>query len=335
MQKKENFVGVDVSKKTLDVALYSQPFSKENHLVVSNNKTGFVEFVKWLKKKKISSKNMFLCMEHTGVYTYNFQDFLEKKEISYCLENALQIKRSMGIVRGKSDKIDAYRIAEYAYEKQHKLKETKRPSTILRKLQPLLTERRDFVRTSSKYKGKKSELSPYLTTGSKKRQSDIIPFFSEKIEKVETEILALISTDEKVKKNYELLLSIKGIGFVNALNAIVYTGNFDSFPDARKYACYVGVAPFSHTSGTSINGKTSVSKLGNKMLKAELSQAARIAIRFDPELKKYFERKFKEKGGTKDAYALVLNAVKFKLILRMFAIIQRQTPYVNLPLRQM
>jgi transposase len=124
--------------------------------------------------------------------------------------------------------------------------------------------------------------------------------------------------------NYRIITSIKGIGKINAWMTIAYTENFTSFPDARTYAVYVGVLPFGHRSGTSIKGRTRVSHLANKELKQELNQAAKAAINHDPELKAYAERKLKNK-----CFSLVLNNVKFKLILRMFSLVKRGEMYVD------
>jgi transposase len=328
--KKNDFIGIDVSKLTLDVALYSEKGNcKENYMVVPNNPQGYTDFIKWLKEKEISCKDVFICMEHTGVYTLNFQHFLEKKKIIYRLENPLQIKKSMGIIRGKDDKIDAYRIAQYCFEKRDKLTPSFLPSTSLQKLQRLLSERKCYVRDIARFKQIQKEVSIYEDTASKRRKQKSINMLGKLLEEIEKQIMEVINVEKELQKNYLLLTSIKGIGFVNAVNTIVFTNNFTAFDNARSYACYVGVAPFPNRSGSTIKGKTTVSKLGNKMLKSELSQAARCAIVHDMELRKYFQRKYKEKGATRDVYGIVLNAVKFKLIGRIFAVIKRQTPYVE------
>jgi transposase len=105
---------------------------------------------------------------------------------------------------------------------------------------------------------------------------------------------------------------------------IAYTENFTSFPDGRHYAVFVGVVPFAHTSGTSVRGRRRVSSIAHKELKQELNMAARTAIAHDPEISAYAERKLKNKE-----YGLVLNNVKFKLILRMFALVKRGEMYVE------
>lgn len=100
--------------------------------------------------------------------------------------------------------------------------------------------------------------------------------------------------------------------------------NFNSFSDGRKYAVYVGVIPFENSSGTSIKGKMRTSVLSSRDLKQELNQAAKVAIAHDPELRAYADRKLKNKW-----WPVVLNNVKFKLILRMFSLIKRREMYVE------
>lgn len=120
------------------------------------------------------------------------------------------------------------------------------------------------------------------------------------------------------------MCSIPGIGLVTAVALILVTNNFTAFDDSRKFASYCGIAPFEHTSGSSIQGKTKTSHLANKRIKALLSNCAATAIQFDEELKNYYQRKLRE-GKPK---MVVLNAVRAKLIGRVFATINRGTEYV-------
>jgi transposase len=144
------------------------------------------------------------------------------------------------------------------------------------------------------------------------------------IENLEVEMMKIIAQDEQMKVNYTLITSIKGIGQVNALMTIAYTENFTSFNNPRSYAVYVGVIPFDHSSGTSIKGRKRVSHIANKELKQELNQAARSAIVWDKEMRAYGEKKLKMK-----CYKIVLNNIKFKLILRMFAVVKKGEMYVD------
>lgn len=129
-----------------------------------------------------------------------------------------------------------------------------------------------------------------------------------------------------MQSSLKLLCSIPGIGLVTAVALILTTNNFTAFNDSRKFASYCGVAPFEHTSGTSIRGRTKTSHLANKRIKALLSNGAASAIQSDEELKTYFHRKLDE-GKPK---MVVINAIRAKLINRIFATINRGTEYVVL-----
>ncbi len=147
-----------------------------------------------------------------------------------------------------------------------------------------------------------------------------------RIKNTEEQIKALISSNEEMARNFKLACSVKGIGLVIASFMIVTTNNFTSFNQARKYACYCGIAPFEHSSGSSIKARTRVSHLANKKIKSLLSSGARSAIRCDPQLRSYYLRKIAEGKNEKQ----VINAIRNKLISRVFVVVKRQLPYVNI-----
>lgn len=106
---------------------------------------------------------------------------------------------------------------------------------------------------------------------------------------------------------------------------VAYTNNFTRFRDARKFNCYAGLAPFEHSSGKSIRRKSRVSHLANKHIKCVLRLAAFVSVRYNQELKQYYERRVKE-GKSKMS---VINIIGSKLISRMFAVVRKQTPYIQ------
>lgn len=101
----------------------------------------------------------------------------------------------------------------------------------------------------------------------------------------------VIRSDQSINKNFELLTSITGVGLIVASVFISTTGNFTNFTDHKKYTCYCGVAPFEYSSGTSIRGKTKVSKTASVRIKTYITCSAISARRFDEQTKKYFNRK--------------------------------------------
>ena len=328
--KKDHYIGVDISKKTIDVAIYvKNPTGKFPipHETFQNGNDGFKEMNRWLRSKGVAISKSFFCMEATGTYTYELCLFLEKHKVSYSVQSPLHLKRSFGLTHGKNDKVDAGRIAYYAYLHREDIKESRLASDSVRKLKSLLAERKSLVVEIARCKAQLKEVGAHTPeSGTVKRKQALLAFLEAQVEAIEEEMTQTIECDEKLNKNYRLLLSVDGIGIVNAINTIIATHNFEMFDNARQYASYIGVAPFEHSSGTSVKGRTHVEP-GAKMLKADLTGAVRTCINHDKEIKKYYERKMAEGK----AYGVVANAIKFKLLLRMFAVIKRQTPFVRKP----
>lgn len=327
--KKKTFVGIDVSKKTLDVVVYDSSKKRadsSNYKQVTNDEDGFKSLVDWLKTFQRSLSSVVIGMEHTGSYSFELRLFLEKKGIDYCAYNPYHLKHSLGLARGKNDKVDATRIANYTYLHREDLTYSHLSGSTVMALQGLLAERKRYVTDRATHMAVLNDTSAKARNSSAKRTQALIDYLSKQIEAVEKEMEKIIKKDPPVAGNYILLTSIKGIGLVNAIQTIVHTDNFQAFETAREYASYLGIAPFSNTSGTSIKGRSHVSSIRPKKLKADLTQAARVAIKCDREMAEYFLRK----TGEGKAYGVVLNAVKFKLVCRMFAVIKRQSKFVDL-----
>lgn len=317
-------MGVDVSKNTLDITC-----SELNaHVKIANGTEGFTMFLRWCKSLKITLPKCFLVMEYTGGYEYKLLQFCEAKAIAYTRISGLEIKRSLGITRGKNDKVDSSRIAQYAEEKHKILKPAKPLNTVIARLRELLSFRKRLVRENAGYESSIKErrhmyevnkADIIIKTLEQKQKSNM-----KSIASIEAMMMKIITQDEEISRNYKLITSIKGIGKVNGLMTIAYTENFNSFSNPRSYAVYAGVVPFDYSSGTSIRGRKRVSHIANKELKQELNQAARSAMMWDKEIKSYGEKKMKTK-----CYKIVLNNIKFKLILRMFAVVKKGEMYVE------
>lgn len=325
---KKFFVGADVSKKTLDCVLYDANVEKmktTNYLKINNDKSGCEQLVNWIKQLGIAKKDVIVCMEYTGDYSFRFAEFLDWKKVDFTMIQALKIKRAFAGSRGKNDKVDAIRIAQYAYTYREQLKPADLRDKSIVKLRDLMNDRKLAVNEMAKYKTVMANTKDRQGSSRYKRAKKCLEFGMKMKREIEKEIRELINSDDSLKKNYELMCSIPGVSLVNAVNLIIFTGNFTLFKDGRKFATYCGVAPFEYTSGTSVNWGTHVSKMANKMLKADLSMAAKAAINHDSDLKTYYERK----RSVGKSFGCVLNAVKCKIIYRVFAVIHRGTPYVN------
>lgn len=327
MQKKEFFIGVDVSKNTLDVSVHGT----KAYIRITNNSEGFKQLTSWLKSQQIALSDCWFVMEHTGGYEYRLVQFCIAKKIVFTRVPGLQIKRSLGMQRGKNDKIDSYRIAEYGYEKREKLEAEEGCDSAITRLKQLLTQRKSFVNDKKAHQHRMTEMKVMMEYKDDdfiiKNYKAAIEFAKKMIDKVKAEIIELVSANEAINRNYMLITSIPGIGEINAWMTIAYTENFKSFLNARTYGAYIGVVPYEHSSGTSIRGKNRVSHMANKPLKAELHQAARSAVLHDPEMAEYYNRR--AKSGKH--HMGIMNEIKFKLVLRMFAVVNKGEFYVKKP----
>lgn len=320
-------LGIDVSKKTIDVLLHR----KGDYHQFDNTVKGYKALLVWMKRQTgLSLDQVLICFEHTGLYSLPLAVFLNKQQIEFSMVAALEIKRSLGIVRGKNDKIDAKRIAEYAYLRREQLKPFKLPSENILKLQKLLSLRERMVKQRGGYKAGLKEYSAMI------KQKDcellfsihkkMIHYLNKQIDTIEKEMTEIIDSDEKMKEIYDLIFSVKGVGFILASNLLVVTNCFMGFKDSRKFACYAGIAPFEKQSGTSLNTKSRVSHYANKKMKVLLNLAASSAIQADQELKAYYNRRV-EDGKSKMS---TLNIVRNKIVHRIFAVVKRGTPFVPL-----
>lgn len=331
LANKKNFIGIDISKDVLDVSVIGTEGKVGlQDLKVKNDISGFEKVTNWLTKLGKPLNDCLFCMEHTGTYGLLFFAWLAQKEIDFCVEPGLQIKRSLGITRGKNDKVDARRIADYARIHREKLKTFELPTNLILQLKQLLTYREQCVKMRTSLKNSLKHHQQYQQvsglTSISERISMQIHEQNQIVADIEKQILEVIESDAQAKKNLELARSVKGIGLIIAAFMLVSTNNFNSFENGRKYACFAGIAPFENVSGSSIRGKTKVSHLGNKTIKTLLSNGANSAAQWDPQLRRYYQRKQQEGKDHK----LIMNAIANKLIHRVFAVVNRQTPYVQI-----
>jgi transposase len=313
-----NFIGIDVSKGTLDFAFVADG-SVLKAFTITNSKKNLQEF---FKNEKIDFSTSLFCLEHTGIYGNILLDFLDQRQAYVWLESAIQIKRSQGLSRGKSDKIDARRIALYAFKNHVNARLWKPQREIVIQLKHLQQTRERLIQSilclEKPVKEAKGFIKQQYQISMKRACRASLRTLKKDLKNIEQLIMDLITSDENLSRLYHIVTSVEGIGKVTAVQIIITTNEFKDFTEAKKYACYAGVVPFEHSSGTSIKGKTRVSHLANKNIKRLLHMAALVVISKPGELQNYYQRKVQE-GKNK---MLVINAVRNKLILRVFACVQ-------------
>lgn len=326
--KVQHIVGIDFSDKTLDLCVLKNG-QIESQLVVSNTLRAIRKFFKDLIEQNSGREGILVCAEHTGICGEKTCVVLEALDITYFMVPAIEINRSMGLVRGKSDRADARKIAEYCQRFRDRLIPSKLPEQHLQDMKDLFVFRQSVVRRRT---AKKNQLTRMKKALKSRPRNLIIQELKEAIDRddklimrLNSQLVATIKSNQETWENYKLITSVRGIGKIVACYLIITTENFCAFTDARKYSSYAGVAPFEHKSGSSIQGKTRTSKYRNHDLKTLLINGVNSAIKGSNEMSKYYHRKLAE-GKHKN---VVKNAIAFKIIGRAFAVVKRKSPYIE------
>lgn len=323
------FIGIDVSKKTLDYELVEKAESKLNYKS-ENSISGIEGFIKQLNKQKgfDLSKALF-CMEYTGIYNSHLLNYLSEIKANIWLENPIHIKRSLGLVRGKNDKVDAKRIAMFAYKNRDEAKLWEPERKVIKILKVLSGVRIRIMKSIESLQVPIEEIRSFVDKETimnlKKACRTSLNALKKDLKNVNDKIIELIRNDEQLNYLFKIISSVDNVGPVITTAVIIETNEFKKFDNAKKFACYSGVAPFEHSSGTSIRGKTRVSHMANKPLKTLLHLAALGAVSRPGEMKNYFDRKLTE-GKNK---MLIINAIRNKIILRIFACVRQDKLFVK------
>jgi len=319
----EYFIGIDVSKLTFNYCL-RYGGGKVINGKASNNIESIKEFVFSLKDiPGFKLTQAVFGMEVTGVYGLTLMNTLTKMKGKVVVEPATKIKNSLGIVRGKNDKLDAARIARYLIKNLQELKLWTPRRLIIDELDSLSTLRDRIVRVNSILNVPLDEddgfINHEISDSNRKLCAPTISGCQQLILDIETRIKTKWKNDERCNRLMEIMLSVKGIGNVTALEMLIRTNEFKSITTSRAFASYCGVAPFECTSGTSGKKISRVSPLANKHIKSLLHNCARTCIGYDQEIKAYYRRRVEVDKKNKMS---VINAIKFKIICRVFACVR-------------
>jgi transposase len=325
MKNYADVIGIDVSKLTIDAHIHK----KGVHRLFSNNTKGFKDLLSW-SKKYLGLVSFFYCFENTGNYSINLSIYFADRAIDYVEENPLLIKRSAGIVRGKTDKLDSAMIARYAWLHREELSLSSAKDYEYLELGRLLAFRDQLVRNRTGLMSSLKELKNLLNSPSTdvccKSLHRSIAYITKQILMLENRMKAIIKSKKSLDTNFTLLNTIRGVGLILSCQLIYHTSNFKRFNSWRQFSSYCGTAPFAFSSGTSIKRANKCNHVGDRKMKTLLSLASVSAIQHDSELKLYYKKKIAE-GKPK---LVALNNVRNKILARAFAVIKRGTPYVEL-----
>lgn len=306
-------VGIDIGKQAFEAArLVNAEWQCE---AFANDDEGLKQLKRWLGRKK-----HHVCLEATGRYGDRLAHGLYASGHSVSVVNPLRIKHyaKSRLAKNKTDRADARLIAEFGEheptrvweplpEQVEKLREVSR-----RREQLIQAQQKEQNRLAAGYR------TPEMTASIER----MLAFIEEELERVEQLAAALVAADEALKEQYKLLRTIPGIGRVTAIALLAEIGDIARFESARQLVAYFGLSPKQHTSGSSVNGQTKITKYGNAQIRRVLYMAALSAKRHNPRVKDFCV------GLNPHLHKnQVLVAAAHKLLRIAFAVLTYQKPF--------
>lgn len=321
-----HFVGIDISKSYLDWSAVHQAKQIEKKRTPNEHNAIRAYVQQLLLALNVSLDQVLFTMEYTGLYNYRVLEVLEQLQANIWQVSPLHLKRSMGIQRGKSDPIDAKRIALFSMRHKDEFRPHLATRTVLLQIKSLFALRRILVKSSKRLKMQLSELEFIESNIQDSIQTHIESTASHimtKMRHIEQQMIQLIHNDARLSRLFLITTSVVGVGSIVAIKILLVTNEFKRLTDARKLACQAGVAPFGERSGTSVFKPDRVSNMADHELKNLLHLAALAAIRTEGEMKEYYLRK---KAQNKPSMSII-NAVRNKIVHRICACVKADRIY--------
>jgi transposase len=315
-----NFVGIDVSKDKLDVHLLTG--SDSHSATFANDKSGWRSLANWLKKRGKTTP-MQVCLEATGRYGDGVTAFLYQRGYVVSVVNPARIKgyATARLSRNKTDQVDAALIADFCRAQHHDLPVWTPPDPAQRHLQALVRQLADLdqMRQQERNRLQAGETTPSVL----KRIDQHIAFLDDQIEAVKHDIDDHIDQHPDLKKQRDLIASIKGVGALTAAKLLAEIRNIADFHSPQQLVAFAGLNPRQHRSGSSIRGKTRISKVGCAAIRAALFMPAVSAKNTNPIMQPLVQR-LEQRGHCKMS---IVVAVMRKLLHLIYGILKSGQPF--------
>ena len=313
-------LGIDISKKTFDVALIRDPETmKAKQRQFSNTPAGFHDLQNWLAKHSV--ERVHAVMEATGAYGDALAEYLYATGHLVSIVNPAQIKAfgQSQLQRNKTDRADGVLIARFAWANNPGPWTPPEPEH--QELQSLVRHLDDLIEQRTQVSNRISE--GRLTKTVRESWEKVLDSLNERIADVKMQINQHFDDHPRLKRQRELLDSIPGIGPETAARLLAEMPRLGEFDSARSAAAHTGLTPKRRQSGTSINAPTRISKIGNPRVRYALYLPAMTALRSSKEFKELAAR-LTERGKKK---MQIIAAAMHKLIRIAHGVLKNQRPY--------
>lgn len=322
-------VGIDVAQKELVVCLgrMFDDLSMELYAnsVFKNTESGFVALLKWINRLTNNEIGLRFVMEATGVYHESFAYYLNDNDFELTIVLPNKISNFMRTLKTRTitDKTCAQGIAQFGLERN--LDVWIRPNTTLKVLQQFTREREQLVDERAVVKNRlhaeKAEGRP--NANSIERLIARIKFLNEQEKAIKDDIKKIVDSDENLKKDIKNICTIPGVGDLTAVIALAETNGFELIKNSKQLVSYAGLDVKEKQSGTSVKGKSKISKKGNKNLRKAMHMPSLSAVKYIQPHREIYVR-LVEKSGIK-MQALV--AVQRKILVLIYTIYKNKTVF--------
>jgi transposase len=313
------FVGIDVSKDALDACLIL-PGGRTKQSTFANDPKGHAALLAWADRHA-KGNDLHFCMESTGSYSEAPATHLANAGRLVSVANPARVKYA-GLARGrgnKTDRADAKLIAEYAAREKPKAWQPAAPE--VRELQALVRRIDDLVEMAAREKCRLA--SAALTRSARQSITRTVRLLEKEATRVRKQADELVAARESLLADRTLLESIPGVGRQTATTILAELPAVERLPCAESAAAYCGLAPREYQSGTSVKKRTRLSKAGNARLRKALFMPTQTAVRFNPLLKRFFER-LVDAGKTP---MQAIGACMRKLVMICYGVLKNRTPF--------
>lgn len=321
------FIGIDTAKAKYDFHSFDAQGSPQLSGVVVNTNGQLVDWLnELLDAHQLTASQILICIERSGIYSLNLACTAHDMGFHVWMEDALQLSRSFGRVRGKTDAEDAARIAKYAQRNWQDVKLFKPLSQTVTSIKSLVGQRRRLIKAKNIILvpvNEEVEHLPELNTDLHKATLALVKEAEKAIKQIDRQIDELIMADENLKLKAKLATSVPSFKKVNFRNLVIKTEGFTRLMDPRSLACNIGIAPFPRESGKCLKKKPSIGKMGDKTFKTTLTCGVQSIIRSDNHFGRYYRKKIAEGKS----HLVVVNALRNKILHTVLACIKNNTMY--------
>lgn len=313
------WVGIDVSKNKLDVALLDERGKVKNH-VFANDAKGHAALIAWLRDRA-GDGTLFACMEATGPYSEAPGTALADAGIVVSVVNPARVKGfgQSEMVRNKTDRADAALLARFGQAMRPEpwvapaaeVRELRALVERLSNLKDMQQQERNRCETALSQPSTKTSIENHLT------------WLQSAIAELERAIDDHIDRHPDLRSDAQLITSIPGVGNATAARVLAYLGDVRRFKNAKALAAFIGVTPRQRLSGTSVRGRSMISRSGHASMRRSLYMPALVALKHNALIRAFGER-LKLTGLAPKA---VVAACMHKLVMMIFGILKSGVPF--------